>query len=63
LSSTDNERLGSPKALKHYRNGKIGLDEVAFWVSLDLTRNEEHAETLKPTVEAVLKELEMVEAS
>jgi hypothetical protein len=63
LSSTDNERLGSPKALKHYRNGKIGLDEVASWVSLDLTRNEEHAETLKPTVEAVLKELEMEEAS
>ena len=63
LSSTDNERLCSPKALKHYRNDKIGLDEVAHWVSLDLTRNEEHAETLKPTVAAVLEELDMEAAS
>ena len=63
LTSTDNDRLSSPKALKHYRDGNSELDEVARWVSLDLTRNEEHAETLKPTVEAVLEELEMEEAS
>jgi hypothetical protein len=59
LTSTDNDRLSSPKALKHYRDGNSELDEVARWVSLDLTRNEEHAEILKPTVEAVLEELEM----
>jgi hypothetical protein len=63
LTSTDNDRLSSPKALKHYRDGNSELDEVARWVSLDLTRNEEHAETLKPTVEAVLEELELEEAS
>jgi len=63
LTSTDNERLTSPKALKHYRNGKIGLDDLAGWVSMDLTRSEDHAETLKPTVKAVLEELEMDEAS
>jgi hypothetical protein len=63
LTSTDNDRLSSPKVLKHYRDGNSELDEVARWVSLDLTRNEEHAETLKPTVEAVLEELEMEEAS
>jgi len=63
LTSTDNDRLSSPKALKHYRDGNSELDEVARWVSLDLTRNEEHAESLKPTVEAVLEELEMEKAS
>jgi hypothetical protein len=63
LTSTDNERLSSPKALKHYRNGNIGLGDVALWVSLDLTRSEDHAESLKPTVEAVLEELEIEAAS
>jgi len=63
LTSTDNERRFSPKALKHYRNGNIGLDDVAGWVSLDLTHSEDQAETLKPIVEAVLKELEMEAAS
>jgi hypothetical protein len=63
LTSTDNDRLSSPKALKHYRDGNSELDEVARWVSLDLTRNEEYAETLKPTVAAVLEELEMEAAS
>jgi hypothetical protein len=63
LTSTDNERLSSPKALKHYRNGNIGLDDVALWVSLDLTRSEDYAETLKPAVAAVLEELEMEAAS
>src|SRR5215212_5948283 len=57
LTSTDNERLTSPKALKHYRNGKIGLDDLAGWVSMDLTNSADHAETLKPTVKAVLEEL------
>ena len=50
LTSTDNDRLSSPKALKHYRDGNSELDEVARWVSLDLTRNEEHAEANPPTV-------------
>ena len=63
LTSTNNERLSSPKALKHYRNGNIGLDDVAHWVSWDLTRSEDHAETLKPTVAAVLEELETEAAS
>jgi len=63
LTSTNNERLSSPKALKHYRNGNIGLDDVALWVSLDLTRSEDHAEILKPTVAAVLEELETEAAS
>jgi hypothetical protein len=63
LTSTNNERLSSPKALKHYRNGNIGLDDIALWVSLDLTRSEEHAVTLKPTVAAVLEELETEAAS
>jgi hypothetical protein len=63
LTSTNNERLSSPKALKHYRNGNIGLDDIALWVSLDLTRSEDYAETLKPTVAAVLEELETEAAS
>ncbi len=63
LTSTNNGRLSSPMALKHYRNGNIGLDDVALWVSLDLTRSEDHAETLKPTVAAVLEELETEAAS
>jgi hypothetical protein len=63
LTSTDNDRLSSPKALKHYRDGNSELDEVARWVSLDLTRNEEYAETIKPTVAAVLEELETEAAS
>ncbi len=63
MTSTDNERLSSPKALEHYRNGNIGLDDVAIWVSLDLTRSEDHAETLKPTVATLLEEPEMEAAS
>jgi hypothetical protein len=58
FTSTDNERLSSPMALNHYRNGNIGLDDVALWVSWDLTHSEDHAGTLKPTVAAVLEELE-----
>jgi hypothetical protein len=63
LTSTDSERRSSPKALKHYRDGNIGLDDVALWVSLDLTRSEDNSETLKPVVEAVLEELEMEAAT
>jgi hypothetical protein len=63
LTSTDNKRLSSPMALRHYRDGNIGLDDVALWVSLDLTRSEDYAETLKPTVATVVEELETEAAS
>ncbi len=56
--TSENPRLGSPKALGHYREGKITLEDVPFWVSLDLFGSEEHARQLEPTVRQVVEELE-----
>jgi hypothetical protein len=62
LISSDS-RLSSPKALAHYRAKRIGLDEIAPWVSYDLTGDESSAERLAPTVERVVAELGVVEGA
>jgi hypothetical protein len=53
----------APVALKHYRARCIGSDEVAQYVSYDLTGNTDRAERLTPIVERVVAELETVEAT
>jgi hypothetical protein len=62
LTSSD-RGLSSPKALAHYRTGLISLDEIAAWVSYDLTGGEAIAERLTPVVERVVAELGAVEES
>jgi hypothetical protein len=46
----------SPAALKHYRDGRISVEEVAEWVSLDATRSQDAAKTLLPAVRLILEE-------
>jgi len=45
----------APVALRHYRAGRIGPDEVAEYVSHDLIGSEEAAGQLVPAVRAVLE--------
>jgi len=48
-------------ALKHYRDGRIGPEEVAEFVSRDLSGSEANAARLIPTVRAVLEDFAPVE--
>jgi hypothetical protein len=51
----------APVALKHYRAGRIGPDEVAEFVSRDLTGSEDSAGRFIPTVRDVLEDFTLVE--
>jgi hypothetical protein len=51
----------APVALRHYREGRIGPEEVAEFVSRDLTGSEANAARLIPTVRAVLEDFTPVE--
>ena len=53
----------SPAALKHYRSGRISVEEVAEWVSLDATRSQDAAKTLLPAVRLILEETDAGVAS
>jgi hypothetical protein len=48
-------------ALRHYLEGRIGLEEIAEFVSRDLTGSEANAARLIPTVRAVLEDFTPVE--
>jgi len=51
----------APVAFKHYRAGRIGPDEVAEFVSRDLTGSEDSASRLLATVLTVLEDFAPVE--
>lgn len=46
----------APVALKHYRAGRMNVEDVALYVSQDATGSEKLAETLLPAVRLVLEE-------